>query len=170
MEYNIYQKFTKEDFKAIKEFCERESNVHVIFFASIFLRILYFTYLSIVGLVFVYLINKKMILIPIICCVTFFMILLYVLAKFTAAIPVFIIKYFLKKNKIVKISNTYFRKGDKKISFEKVTLFDKKNPDYYFFYLEGSPVTLKKEFVPDKLKEVIEVAFIEKEKNKEDVV
>lgn len=140
------------------------------FIHPFFLRILYFTYLSILGLVFIYLINKKIILIPIICCVTFFMTLLYVLAKFTSDLPVFIIKHFLKKNNIVTISNTYFRKGNKKISFEKVTLFDIKNPDYYFFYVEGSPVTLKREFVPDKLKETLDITFVEKEKNKEDVM
>lgn len=42
MEYSIYQKFTKEDFKAIKECSERESNVYVIFYTSIFFAYLIF--------------------------------------------------------------------------------------------------------------------------------
>lgn len=170
MEYNIYQKFTKEDSKAIREYSKQETNIKAIFFTTIFVRFLYFTYLSLIGLVFFYLVNKRIILIPIICCIISYITLLFMIVKYTLDIPIFIFEYYLKKNKIVTISNTYFRKGDKKISFEKVKTSNIINPDYYFFFVEASPVILKKEFVPDKLKEIIEVTFVEKEENKEDIV
>lgn len=65
------------------------------------------------------------------------------------------------------MSNTYFRKGDKKISFEKVKISYIQNPDFNFFFVEKNPVILKKEFVPDKLKENIDIMYDEKEENKE---
>lgn len=162
MEYTLIQNFNKKEIKEIYKFIRDNNKYSSIFLTDLWVKSLWLAIGNLVcSLISIPKISYICLVLSVILVILFFLTLFF----FEQKIPYVFIKHCVKKSNIINLSDTYFRKGNKKILFEKTVKYTADHPKYIFIYMrsdlyESSNIfVLKKNLIPNDIKEIINKIF-----------
>lgn len=155
MEYTIVQNFKENEVKDICEFVRKNKIYATIFLTDLLLKSGYLVILNLIYSLMSFIWIPKFIFIFLFFTIAFVILFLSIMFSFDKNVPYTLIKYYVKKSDVVNISDSYFRKGNKKILFKSTEKYTSIHPEYILIYMCSNVFVLKKKLLPEGIKESI---------------
>lgn len=159
MEYTVIQNYSDEEVKNICKFV-RENKIYTpIFLTDLLLKSGYLVILNLIYSLMSYFWIPQIIFIFLFFAIVFAIVFLLIIFSYDKNIPCILIKYYVKKSDVVNLSSSYFRRGNKKLLFTDTEKYTSIHPEYIFIYMRSNIFVIKKNLIPDEIKESINNIF-----------